>query len=412
MNSPVHYVKGKAYIDDLSLEDLAHQYSTPLYVYSQKTILDRCEAFRRPFAHYPTDFFFAVKANLNSALLKLIFNSGFGADVVSGGELVIARHAGLSADKIVFSGVGKTDAELRLAAAEKIQAIQVESVFEIEALKRIARPGDVIRLSLRLNLDIDAHTHRHITTATAANKFGINKTQALAISADLTGNSNLKIIGLSCHLGSQIKEAVPFQRAAKELQELGNCLRAAGHHIEFLSLGGGLGIAYENNETALGVSTYADAILGELGNSPFRLHLEPGRWIIAEAGILLSRVIGTKTSETKTFVVIDAGMNDLLRPALYEAHHPIKASTENLAMMTATVVGPVCESADTFATGRSIPTVDAGDLLILEKAGAYGMSMASTYNGRPRPAEILVTGKKALPIRRRETIEDLMGLEP
>ncbi len=383
---------------------LAKQFGTPLYVYDGLKLKERCKAFRAAFRRPDTRFFFAVKANFNPTLLKLIFDSGFGADVVSQGELEIVRSVGLPADKIMFSGVGKTNAELKFAIEERIHAIQIESPFEWDALENLGAVAQKTRVSLRVNLDIDAHTHRHITTATQSAKFGMPMAEAERLAEQILKRGGV-LVGLSCHLGSQIKEAAPFREATKALAGLASSLN---HNFEFISLGGGLGIGYRPNEATLPVTEYAEAIEGQLKGCAARLHLEPGRWIVAPCGRLLATVLGIKTNGANRFVVIDAGMNDLIRPALYEAHHEITSEVIKKESFTATVVGPVCETADTFATSRSIPAVDAGDVVAIENAGAYGMSMASNYNGRPRPAEILVTASETKLIRRRETIKDFV----
>ncbi len=409
MPSPVRYHHGKAHIERASLEDLARTHATPLYVYSETLLRDRCRTFIDAFGPKvgmtAASFFFAVKSNLNSELWKRIFKEGFGADVVSGGELALCRKAGLPAERIVFSGVGKTEAELKLALDENIHAIQVESLFELGQIVGSGRPA---RISLRLNLDIDAHTHPHITTSTRANKFGITEKDLPPAAALLANAKGTRLVGLSCHLGSQIHEAAPFVQAATRLVKLGRTLKQQGHPIEFLSLGGGLGIAYADDDKTLPVEAYAQALLQRVQGTPFRLHLEPGRWIIAECGVLVTRVIGVKSVDTNCFVVADAGMNDLIRPALYGAQHPVEAINESAPRTIATLVGPVCETADTFVNHGSIPEVNAGDLLYLGNAGAYGMAMASNYNARPRAAELLVTANETIVIRHRETIEDLI----
>lgn len=385
------------------MKPYATQYGTPLYVYDGDQLVERCHAFRHAFHRKDTRFFFAVKANFNPTLLKLIFETGFGADVVSGGELALVRKLGLPASQIVFSGVGKTQRELKMAMDEGIHAIQIESPFEWRHLENLGAVAKKTRLSLRVNLDIDAHTHRHITTATHANKFGIAAAEAEALANEILAKGG-NLVGLSCHLGSQIKEASPFQKATKALLALAN--RLAG--LEFISLGGGLGIAYEPGEATLSLTDYALAIEPLLAKGPVRLHLEPGRWIVGPCGRLLTEVIGVKKAGEQTFVVVDAGMTELIRPALYEAYHRITSATSTGTPQSVTVVGPVCESADTFAVNRRIPEVHEGDLLVIENTGAYGMAMASNYNARPRPAEILVTGGKTKEIRRRETIEDFI----
>jgi len=410
MLSPVRYHHGKAHIERASLEELARTHATPLYVYSEPLLLDRCRTFLAAFGPKngitPVSSFFAVKSNLNYELWKRVFKEGFGADVVSGGELVLSRKAGLPADRIVFSGVGETEKKLKLALDEKIHAIQVESLFELGQI--VSHSGKPARISLRLNLDIDANTHPHITTATKANKFGITEKDLAPAAALLASAKNTKLVGLSCHLGSQIHEAAPFVQAAKQMVELGRTLKQQGHPIEFLSLGGGLGIAYADDEKTLPVEAYAQALLQRMQGTPFRLHVEPGRWIIGECGVLVTRVIGVKSVDTNRFVVADAGMNDLIRPALYGAQHPVGAVNESTGQTIGTLVGPVCETADTFVSHGSIPNVNAGDLLYLGNAGAYGMAMASNYNARPRAAELLVTANETIVIRQRETIEDLI----
>jgi diaminopimelate decarboxylase len=392
-------------------ETLARTYGTPLYVYSKRTILSRFEAITRAFGRLEPLVCYALKANSNRAVIEILGDSGAGADVVSGGELRRALDAGIPGKKIVFSGVGKTAEEIDLGLRRGVLTFNVESEDELglieAAARRLKRRAPV---SVRLNPDVDAGTHRHITTGLASNKFGVSKPHALRLYDRAARSAWLKVMGIQCHIGSQVGSVKPYRRAAEIVAGVIDTLFRRGIRLSLVDLGGGFGVRYED-EAELDLDGLAKA-LAPLVARGARLLLEPGRYLTADAGVLLTRVIRTKTTPTRRFAVVDAGMNDLARPALYDAYHPIvPASPRKGTPRVCDVVGPVCESTDHLARGRRLPPLEAGDLLAVLKAGAYGFSMSSQYNSRPRPAEVLVDGARAALIRRRETYEDLVRHE-
>jgi diaminopimelate decarboxylase len=406
--------------DGVALPTLAKRYQTPLYVYSADAILGRLALFAEAFAGQPHLVCYAVKANSALALLKLLAKAGAGFDIVSGGEL----ERVLTADKrvtgrVVFSGVGKTAPELDLALKAGIRMFNVESEEELELLaERAAKRGKTAPFALRVNPDVFAETHPYISTGMSEHKFGIAIEQAPELYRVARGRKHLKAVGISVHIGSQIRDTAPFGAAAERVVALLQELRNADEpNLRALDLGGGLGIEYEEDivwEPQERVANYAASIRGALaGTSSIELLLEPGRFLVAQAGALLTEVIATKQNRTKRFVITDAGMNDLIRPSLYRAHHAIEPVSAPLTPGTQVVdvVGPVCETGDFFARDRELPPVRRGDLLAILDAGAYGLSLSSNYNSRPRPAEVLVEGKKHRLIRRRETIRDLLAPE-
>ena len=409
----------------LSLEKLVKRFETPLYVYSADAILERFRLFRGAFANQRHLVCYSVKANPALAILKLLAKEGAGFDIVSGGELERVLVADKrAASRVVFSGVGKTAAELDLALRAKIRIFNVESEQELELLaERAARRGVVAPFAFRVNPDVFADTHPYISTGLSEHKFGVAIGAARALYAKGRQGKrarHLRADGVSVHIGSQIREAEPFGAAAERVLELVRQLRADGAPLRSVDLGGGLGIPYNGEpgwSPQKAVSAYADALRGALARSGERdleLLLEPGRFLVAHAGALLTRVVYTKQNGSKRFVVTDAGMNDLIRPSLYGAHHgiePVAAPEKQAAAQTVDVVGPVCESGDFFARDRELPPVAQGDLLAILDAGAYGMSLASNYNTRPRAAEVLVEGRRARLIRKRETIADLLRPE-
>jgi diaminopimelate decarboxylase len=405
--------------DGVALPALARRYQTPLYVYSADAILGRFALFAEAFAAQPHLVCYAVKANSSLAILKLLSRAGAGFDIVSGGEL----ERVLTADKratgrVVFSGVGKTAPEIDLALKAGIRMFNVESGQELELLaERAARRGKAAPFALRVNPDVFAETHPYISTGMSEHKFGIAIEQAAGLYAKARAYKRLRAVGISVHIGSQIRDAAPFGAAAARVVGLLRELREAGErNLHTLDLGGGLGIEYET-ESAWNpkerVSAYASVIRGALaGVEPIELLLEPGRFLVAQAGALVTQVIATKQNRGKRFVITDAGMNDLIRPSLYGAHHAIEPVAKPAqAVETVDIVGPVCETGDFFARDRELPAVQRGDLLAILDAGAYGMSLSSNYNSRPRPAEILVEGRKHRLIRRRETMKDLLAPE-
>ena len=400
-----------------SLAKIAAQFGTPLYVYSADQILERLALFQQALASRPHLVCYAVKANSSLAILKLLAAHGAGFDIVSGGELHRVLAAAPDAvDRVVFSGVGKTAEEIDLALEANILAFNVESEAELTLLaSRAARRKRKARFALRVNPDVFAETHPYISTGLREHKFGIDIRQARRIYNQAAGNRWLAAHGVSVHIGSQIRSADPFgaamQRVAKLVRELGR----DGIRIKSVDAGGGLGIDYHSApgfDAQAKVAEYAQSLESALGGLDVQLLLEPGRFLVAQAGALLARVLYVKRNGTKTFVVTDAAMNDLIRPALYQAFHeivPVEPRTGRAAAVD--IVGPVCETGDFFARDRKLKPVEPGDLLAILDAGAYGLVQSSNYNTRPRPAEVLLHGAEATLIRRRETMADLLGPE-
>ena len=405
--------------DQVSLADLAERFATPLYVYSAPTIRDRIRAFDRAFRNIPHTVCYSVKANSNLSILRLLARMGCGFDVVSGGELErVLRVSRSAAKRVVFSGVGKTQEEMHAALRAGVWLFNVESESELRSLAECAARGKKkARIALRVNPDVPAETHPYISTGLHQHKFGIPIEQARSLYLRASENKSLEIAGISVHIGSQITDVKPFTATMERVAELTRSLRADGHTIKYIDAGGGLGIAYENQSGpgfAQQVASYADALTTPLKGLKVHLLLEPGRCIVGPAGALLTRLLYKKTNGEKKFLVVDAAMNDLLRPSLYRAYHEIvtvHSSSLNNPRETVDVVGPICETGDFFARDRELPVTQEGDLLTLLDVGAYGMVLASNYNTRPRPAEVLVDGRSVKVIRRRETVADLVRNE-
>jgi diaminopimelate decarboxylase len=397
----------------VSLAALAKRYGTPLYVYSADQIVERLGLFQEALAGRDHLVCYAVKANSALAILKLLADRGAGFDIVSGGELERVKAAAPEAvGRVVFSGVGKTAAEIDLALAAGILEFNVESEAELELLaKRAAKLKTKARFALRVNPDVFADTHPYISTGLREHKFGIDIRQALRIYKSVKGNRWLEAHGVSVHIGSQIRSAEPFGAAMKRVSRLVGELKRAGMALKSIDAGGGLGIDYHGGafDAAAKVAEYAAAVGEALEGFEGRLLLEPGRFLVAQAGALVTRVLQVKKNGKKTFVIVDAAMNDLIRPALYQAHHEMVPVRRRAGRATVVdVVGPVCETGDFFARDRKLGPVEPGDLVALLDAGAYGMAQASNYNTRPRAAEVLVEGGKSRLIRRRETVADLL----
>ncbi len=416
------YRAGALHLDDVALPALAARHGTPLYVYSAADIRARYRAFDQAFRATRHTICYSVKANSNLSILKLLAKLGSGFDVVSGGELERVLKAGRGlAKKTVFSGVGKTSDELDAALRAGILLFNVESEAELELLAaRADALKKTARIALRVNPDVAASTHPYISTGEREHKFGVPFLDALRLYGVAKRHRRLDVAGISVHIGSQILSPRPFIETMHRLASLIDALRNEGHNIRVLDAGGGLGIEYQHGiASKLGnvlLSDYAAGMERELrAIKNIHLLLEPGRALVGPAGILLTRVLYLKQNGARRFVIVDAAMNDLLRPALYNAHHEIvpvsEKETGQRAQQKYDVVGPVCETGDFLARDRMLPDVAAGDLLAVLDAGAYGMALASNYNSRPRPAEILVDGKKAAVIRKRETIADLTRLE-
>ena len=403
--------RGQLYCEDVPLAELAEEVGTPAYVYSQATLLRHARVFKSALRGLDFLACFAVKSAPNLALLRLLVAEGYGFDIVSGGELFRATEAGGDARRIVFSGVGKRADEMAAALDAGILQFNCESEEELEQLSRVAvRKKTTAPVALRVNPEVDARTHPYIATALASSKFGVPAARvrkAYRLAASLPG---LHVEGVACHIGSQIANTKPFVEAAGKMRELLLILRGDGHDILRLDMGGGLGVPYGDGPAPASPRQYGEALVRALEGLPVKILLEPGRLLVANAGVLLSRVLLTKEGHRgRKFVVIDAAMNDLLRPALYEAFHEIEpVGRPRRGAERVDVVGPVCESADVLAKRRRLPPLSSGDLVILRTAGAYGMAMASQYNARPRPAEVLVEGRSWRIIRARETYRDLI----
>jgi len=415
---PFAYRNRTLHCDGVSLTSLAEDHGTPLYIYSASQISERFQLFQHSFSSRPHTVCYAVKANSSLAILRLLGKQGAGFDIVSGGELERVRKAHKPAlKKVVFSGVGKQAWEIDAALKADILQFNVESEQELDLLAQRAQAlGIRARFALRVNPDVFAETHPYISTGLSEHKFGIDIKAARAIYRRAAKSKWLDPSGISVHIGSQIRKVDPFSAALERVTSLVAQLRRDGHDIRYIDAGGGLGIDYSDApfDPAHQVDRYAAALFKGLGTEQAHLLLEPGRFLVAQAGALLTRVLVVKKNGSKTFVITDAAMNDLIRPALYHAHHeivPVRQPTGKAAQITADIVGPVCESGDFFARDRAIANVKPGDLVVLLDAGAYGMSLSSNYNSRPRPAEVLVEGTKVTIARRRETMRDLLAPE-
>jgi len=407
------YRQESLYCEDATLRGIAERFGTPAYVYSAGAILANFRRLAQPLAALEGIAGYSVKANSSLAVLKLLAGAGAGFDVVSGGELALVRCAGAKAGQVVFSGVGKTTEEIDAALAAGILMLNVESAGELELVESRARQrgGEQAPVSIRVNPDVEADTHPYISTGRAIHKFGVPKSEAPALYERAAASACLEVRGLACHIGSQILEVDPFLRAADELLGLARELGSKGIRLEFLDLGGGFGISY-GREKPFEFERLFAALGSRFRGSGFRPILEPGRSVVGNAGCLLVRVLYIKENKQKRFIVVDGGMNDLLRPALYGSHHEIWPVERNEGpLRTADVVGPLCETGDFLARKREMPEIMPGDLLAVLDAGAYGYVLASNYNSRPRPAEVLVEGGVPRLIRRRETFDDLMAGE-
>jgi diaminopimelate decarboxylase len=410
------YVDGRLHAEGVALDDIAAHVGTPFYCYSTATLARHYTVFADALAKAGLDatICFALKANPNIAVVRTLAELGAGADVVSEGELRQALAAGVPPARIVFSGVGKTRRELEFAVAKGIMQINVESEPELQALSDIAAARGVrMPIALRVNPDVDAGTHAKITTGKKENKFGIEWTRAHEVYRKANALPGVEVVGIACHIGSQLTEIAPFREAFHRVRDLVAILRADGIDIRRLDLGGGLGVPYEN-ETPPHPDQYAEAIRSTLGDLGCRIVLEPGRLLVGNAGIMVSRVVYVKEGATRTFVIVDAAMNDLMRPALYDAHHaiePVIQAGPDTPTRLVDVVGPVCETGDTFARQRPLPPLGAEDLIVFRTAGAYGAAMSSTYNSRPLIPEVLVKGSSYAVVRVRPSYEDMLALE-
>jgi diaminopimelate decarboxylase len=403
------YKNHQLHCEGIPIQKIAEEVGTPFYLYSYHTLVRHFTIFDEAFKGMPHLICYSAKANSNLAFLRLFVNLGGGVDVVSGGELYRAVKGGADPKKIVFSGVGKREDEIEYALKTGILMFNVESSQELQGINEVAgRIGKKATIAIRVNPDIDPKTHPYISTGLKQNKFGIDILRAPMAYRLASQMDNLKIVGIDCHIGSQLVEVEPLVEALRKLKQLVENLRKEGMEIQYLDLGGGLGITYEDEEPPH-PTEYASTILEEIRGFGCTLILEPGRVIVGNAGVLVSRVLYTKENEEKRFVIVDAGMNDLVRPSYYGSYHqilPVKEETRE--EIVADVVGPICESSDFLAKGRKIPNLQSGELIAVMSAGAYGFSMSTNYNSRPRIAEVLVRDDQMFVIRQRENYEDLI----
>ena len=405
---------GELICEGVSLEAIADVVGTPVYVYSSRAIRDQFDALDRVLAPVPHRLHYSMKANSNLALLRLLQERGAGVDIVSGGELFRAREAGFSADSIVFSGVGKSEQELREALAARILMFNVESFFELEQLNRVAESmGMRAPVALRVNPEVRVDTPHHYTrTGERGNKFGIPIDEALEAARRALAMPNLVLLGLDMHIGSQVFQLEPYRDGLDRLLDLYAQMRAIGaNDIRYLDIGGGFAVTYED-EVPMDLEALAAALLPKIQKSGLSLIVEPGRFIVGNAGVLLARVMHRKKSGGKEYIISDAGMNDLVRPSHYDAYHAVEAVQPRHTRSVVDVVGPVCESGDFFALDREVDDVDSGDLIVVRTTGAYGYVMSFNYNSRPRAPEVLVDGDRFAVVTRRENYEDLVRLEP
>lgn len=406
----VDYKNDALYMEKVPLSDIASEVGTPCYVYSHSAIENRFREYSEALNELNPLICFSAKASSNIAILKTYSNLGAGFDIVSGGELKRVLLAGGNTSKVVFSGVGKTDSEIREAIEAEILFFNIESIDELNAINRVAKGIDrKAPVAIRVNPDIDPKTHPYISTGFKKSKFGIEIDKSIEVYREASKMEGIDITGIDAHIGSQIFDLSSFRDSVKKLIELADSLKAEGIDIEYIDIGGGLAISYSKDETPPSMAEYAGIITDQLRDKPYRLVIEPGRSLIGNAGIMLTRVIYTKQGTAKNFVIIDAAMNDLIRPAFYSSHHEIIPvnKTDNSAGIV-DIVGPICESGDFLAVDREFPAVEPGDLLAVLSAGAYGFVMASNYNSRPRAAEVLVHGESYSIIKEREIFEDLV----
>ena len=405
------FEQGEAVCDGVRLRDIAARAGTPVHVYSAALVRERYTALDRAFAGHPHRLHYAIKANATTAVARLMRELGSGADANSGGEIEVALRAGFAPADIVFTGVGKTRDELTRAVSLGVAAINAESPGEVARIADIASAlGTTARIAVRVNPDVDAGSHPHISTGHRSTKFGMSAADAAVLLRDVAARGSLKPVGLHVHVGSQITRTEPLAQAARAVADLARALAAEGIAVEHLDIGGGLGIAYEPGQRVVAVEDYAAAVLQAVGQTAQTIVLEPGRWIVGPAGVLLTSVVDIKAqADDAHFVVVDAGMTDLLRPALYGAWHTIQSVAPRPGpSLRADIVGPVCETSDTLGRDRTLPPTDVGDVLMISDTGAYGAVMASNYNRRPAAAEVLVNQGAWQVIRRRQTIADLL----
>jgi diaminopimelate decarboxylase len=411
-NPYLEYRSSELFCEDVSLASVARKFGTPAYVYSETAIAENVQQFKQGLARFPSLLCYSVKANSNLSILSVIREAGAGFDVVSGGELARVLKVHAEPSRIIFSGVGKTAAEIDAGLRAGILMFNVESPGELELMgSRAQALGRCAPVSIRINPDVEAETHPYISTGQAIHKFGMPKEEAAALYRLAARSGHFDLRGIACHIGSQILDIEPFLKAFDEIKGLADTLNQEGLQLGWLDLGGGFGIRYADEEP-LDFGQIVQELEARLHGTRYRLIVEPGRAIVGNAGLLLTQVLYVKRNERKNFIVVDAGMNDLLRPALYGSFHEIAPVRQDIAgKMCADVVGPICETGDFLAQDREMPEVRPGDLLAILTTGAYGYMLASNYNTRPRPPEVLVHAHSATLIRPRETVEEIVGRE-
>ncbi|MEW6607694.1 MAG: diaminopimelate decarboxylase [bacterium] len=405
------YRERELYCDGLKIETIARQVQTPFYLYSYDVLTSNYEAYCQSFSN--TLICYACKANANLAILNILAQKGAGADVVSGGELFKALKAGIPPQKIVFNGNGKTREELEYAVENDLLMINVDSIEELSLLNQIARAKDKkVRIAIRVNPDINPLTHHYIATGLAKSKFGISNHMVKEVYIQVSKSQNLEVAGIHCHIGSQITHCNLFLESMHKVLKLARELKELNINIEYINLGGGLGIRY-HDEDIHSIQDFGKMLLPEIANTNYKLILEPGRSIVGESGILVTKILHIKKGHNKHFIIVDAAMNDLIRPAFYKAYHKILPVIEDIERegLTADIVGPICEEGDFFAHDRVLPKPTAGELLVILDAGAYGITMSSNYNMRPKVAEVMVINGEYHIIRQRESYEDLISKE-
>ncbi|RMD46383.1 MAG: diaminopimelate decarboxylase [Aquificota bacterium] len=412
INENFYYKNGELFCENVPVKEIAKKVGTPVYIYSKRGILKKVKEYKEAFSKYETLICYAVKANSNLSILKLFESEGLGCDIVSGGELYKARKAGVSSNKIVYAGVGKTDFEIDYAIRENILSFNVESEMELDVLNEIAgKNGRKARISIRVNPDVNPKTHPYISTGLRESKFGIDIEKAVDVYKKAVKLPNIEIIGVHCHIGSQIMDVSPYIEAVEKTAELVFKLKKEGINLQYFDIGGGIGIKYRPEDNPPSIKEFADSIIPIVKETGLKLIIEPGRSLIGEMGALITQVLFTKDKGNKHFIIVDAGLNDLLRPAMYNAYHHIVSVDKKDKKITADIVGPICETGDFLALDREIDDVGRKDYLAVMSAGAYGSSMSSNYNMRPRAAEALVDGEKFKVIRERETYEYLIKPE-
>ncbi len=407
------FKKGQLYCEQVPVADVVKTYGTPVYLYSQQTILSHFRKIQHAFAAIEPLICYSVKANSNLSILRLLAREGSGFDIVSQGELIRGQQVGVPATKIVYAGVGKTEKEIAAALKAGILMFNVESEPEARLINQVAaRLKKIARVAFRINPDVDAKTHHYITTGKKENKFGLSIPLAMDLFRTTRRLAHLQPVGVHVHIGSQITTVTPYLQAIKKMQGVIQDLRGQGFDIQYFNIGGGLGIIYDE-ERPQTADEFAQAVIPLLTPLGCKVILEPGRFIVGNAGILVTTVQYVKKGHLKSFAIVDGGMNDLIRPSLYGAYHhivPVKQKKTTAPMLT-DIVGPICESGDFLGKDRHLPVLKSGDLLAVRSCGAYGMVMASNYNSRPRPAEVMVDGSRVKVIKKRETMENLLALE-